>query len=98
VIKVFYDKAAEDIFNGLDTSAARKVCPKELWHIAQRKLDQINRVTRIKDLLIPPGNRFERLKGDRLGQVSIRINDQYRICFLWEDGNAFRVEITDYHK
>ena len=98
MIKVFYDRASEDIFNGLDASVARKVCPKELWHIARRKLDQINRVTQIKDLLIPPGNRLERLKGDRLGQVSVRINDQYRICFSWEDGNAFRVEITDYHK
>jgi proteic killer suppression protein len=98
VIKAFHNKASEDIINGLDSSVARKVCPKELWHIARRKLDQINRVTNALDLQIPPGNRLEHLKGDRSGQLSIRIKDQYCICFLWEDGNAFSVEITDYHK
>jgi proteic killer suppression protein len=98
VIKGFHDRGSEDIFDGVDSSIARKACPKELWHTARRKLDQINRVTNVMDLKLPPGNRLEHLKGDRLGQLSIRINDQYRICFAWEDGNAFSVEITDYHK
>ncbi len=57
----------------------------------------LNRATILQDLLIPPANRLERLKGDRMGQYSIRINSQWRICFEWEDGNAFNVEIVDYH-
>jgi toxin HigB-1 len=60
-------------------------------------LDQINRVGSLGELAVPPGNRLERLRGDRAGQHSIRINQQYRICFRWEDGHAFEVEITDYH-
>lgn len=65
--------------------------------MARRKLDQLNRVTRLGDLAIPPGNRLESLKGQRAGQHSIRINDQFRICFRWENGDAHEVEITDYH-
>jgi toxin HigB-1 len=68
-----------------------------LWPIAQRKLDQLNRARVLEDLRLPPGNRLERLRGDRAGQYSIRINDQYRICFLWESGYADEVEVTDYH-
>jgi proteic killer suppression protein len=60
-------------------------------------MDQINRVHDISHLAIPPGNRLERLRGDRRGQYSIRINDQYRVCFCWEAGYADEVEITDYH-
>ena len=62
----------------------------------RRKLDQINRVRELQDLSIPPGNRLERLRGDRRGQHSIRINQQYRTCFRWEDGHAFEVQIIDY--
>ena len=62
-----------------------------------RKLDQINRVRDIGELAVPPGNRLERLRGNRNGQYSIRINDKYRICFRWEAGYADEVEITDYH-
>jgi len=65
--------------------------------MARRKLDQINRVGQLSDLAIPPGNRLERLSGDRAGQYSIRINDQFRICFLWRGEDADEVEIVDYH-
>jgi proteic killer suppression protein len=97
VIRSFRGQGTENVFDGLDTSAARKVCPRTLWQIARRKLDQINRVREVRELAAPPGNRLERLRRDRTGQYSIRINDQYRICFEWEDGHAHEVEITDYH-
>lgn len=68
-----------------------------LWQVARRKLDQINRVRDLMELAVPRGNRLEQLRGDRGGQHSIRINDQYRICFRWEAGDAHEVEIADYH-
>lgn len=68
-----------------------------LWPAARRKLTQLNRVRELRELNVPPGNRLERLRGDRAGQHSIRINDQYRVCFRWEDGYADDVEVTDYH-
>jgi proteic killer suppression protein len=67
-----------------------------LWAVAWRKLTQINRVQELAELAIPPGNRLELLRGDRAGQYSIRINDQYRVCFHWKDGYADEVEIADY--
>ena len=85
------------MFDGMNSKEARAVCPPELWPVARRKLDQINRVREVAELAAPPGNRLERLRGDRLEQHSIRINDQYRICFHWEAGHADDVEITDYH-
>jgi len=85
------------VYNGVDTPAARKVCPKGIWDIARRKLDQVNRVRTLPELSVPPGNRLERLLGDRKGQHSIRINDQFRVCFRWEASDAHEVEITDYH-
>jgi proteic killer suppression protein len=97
MIKTFRDEATEDIFDGRGSNSARKCCPQSLWAIAQRKLDQINRVKNVSELNVPPGNRLERLSGDRKGQYSIRINQQYRICFLWEEGHAYEVQITDYH-
>lgn len=97
MITSFADIGTEDVFNGLDSAAARRACPRSIWAIARRKLDQIRRVRRLQDLRLPPGNRLEPLQGDRFGQYSIRINRQYRICFRWEDGNAAQVEITDYH-
>jgi toxin HigB-1 len=69
-----------------------------LWSVARRKLDQLNRVRTVEELKIPPGNRLERLRGDRAGQYSIRINEQYRLCFRWESGYADEVEVADYHK
>ena len=71
--------------------------PSGVQRVAQRKLRQLNAVERLQDMGIPPGNRLEKLSGDRRGQFSVRINDQYRICFAWKDGNAFRVAIVDYH-
>lgn len=72
--------------------------PPEILRVAQRKLAILHAVEYIDDLRIPPGNRLEKLKGDREGQYSIRINDQWRICFVWELGQAKKVEIVDYHK
>jgi len=65
--------------------------------VAERKLQMLHRATRLEDLRIPPQNRLEALKGDRKGQWSIRINDQWRVCFVWDDGQVFDVEIVDYH-
>ena len=97
VIRSFANGASEDIFDGLDSRRARAACPRELWPIVRRKLTQLNRVRAVADLRIPPGNRLERLRGNRAGQYSIRVNDQYRVCFRWEDEYADEVEVTDYH-
>lgn len=97
MIHSFRNKGTEDIFDGVDSRAARRLCPKTLWLVARRKLDQINRVKQVANLALPPGNRLERLRGSRKGQYSIRINEQYRICFRWEATYAEEVEITDYH-
>ena len=71
--------------------------PPSLLRVALRKLVQLDAATALDDLRVPPGNRLEKLRGDRAGQHSIRINDQWRICFRWRDGDAFDVEIVDYH-
>lgn len=71
--------------------------PASLRRVALRKLQMLNAAAVLNDLGVPPGNRLERLRGDREGQCSIRINDQYRVCFEWREGNAYNVEITDYH-
>ncbi len=97
MIGSFAHKAAEDIFNGVNSADARKCLPRDLWGIACRKLDQIDSAMDLNDLRVPPGNRLEVLKRDRIGQQSIRINDQYRICFEWENGVASEVAIVDYH-
>jgi toxin HigB-1 len=97
VIRSFKDAATQDIFNGRDTKAARKCCPKELWKIATRELDQLDSVIRLEELRAPPGNRLEALAGKRIGQHSIRINDQYRICFTWSANGPGSVEMVDYH-
>ena len=97
MIKTFKAAGTEDIFDGTASQAARRCCTQSIWPVARRKLDQINRVREINELKVPPGNRLERLKGDRENQYSIRINQQYRICFIWEKGHAYEIEITDYH-
>ena len=97
MIQSFGDKATEDVFNGKNTKAARDVCPRNLWKIAIRKLDQLDSVEQLAELRIPPGNMLEMLMGDRAGQYSIRINAQYRICFRWTEGGPAQVEIVDYH-
>jgi proteic killer suppression protein len=93
----FKDKGTADVFDGEDSKEARKTCPRNLWAVAVRKLDQLNAAATLEDMKIPPGNRLEALKGDRQGQHSIRINDQYRICFAWTAEGPKKVEIVDYH-
>ncbi|OIP25619.1 plasmid maintenance system killer protein [bacterium CG2_30_54_10] len=96
MIKSFHDKGTEDIFDRKNTKEARHICPQQIWRVAQRKLDQINGVVSLESLKIPPGNFLEALKADRIGQHSIRINDKFRISFVWTDDGAENVEITDY--
>jgi len=97
MIESFRDQATEDIFNGFNSKVARKACPRTLWRVAARKLDQLDSVLLLEELKIPPGNRLESLSGDREGEYSIRINEQYRICFMWGETGPYDVEITDYH-
>jgi toxin HigB-1 len=97
VIRSFHDKGTEDIFNRRNSEEARRSCPESLWNVAQRKLDQLNAVVSLESLRIPPGNQLEALRGDRDGQHSVRINDQFRLCFIWTKDGPERVEISDYH-
>jgi proteic killer suppression protein len=97
VIVSFKDRATEDIFNGVNSKAARKACPQTLWRIASRKLDQLDSVQLLEELKVPPGNRLEKLSGSRKTEHSIRLNDQYRICFIWGKSGPKNVEVTDYH-
>jgi toxin HigB-1 len=97
VIRSFKDQGAEDIFYGRNTKEARRSCPQSLWSVALRKLDQLDSADNLDDLRIPPGNRLEALSGDREDQHSIRINDQYRICFTWTENEPNDVEVVDYH-
>jgi proteic killer suppression protein len=93
MIKGFKDKLAEAIFNDLSP----KGFPSDLVKIARRKLLVLNAVTQLSELREPPGNRLEALKGDRQGQHAIRINDQFRLCFVWTSEGPTSVEIVDYH-
>lgn len=93
MIRSFADRNAERIWNG----QLVKRMPLQLQIAARRKLRMLNNATGLADLKAPPGNRLEALKGDRKGQFSIRINDQWRICFHWRDNDAHEVEIADYH-
>jgi len=93
VITVFACGETERIFRG---ERSRKL-PPDIQNTARRKLEYLHRARRLSDLWAPPGNRLEALQGNRAGQHSIRINDQWRICFRWRDGNVERVEIVDYH-
>jgi proteic killer suppression protein len=93
----FHDRGTEDIFNGIDSKAARRTCPSAICAVARRKLNQINQVSVMCDLRAPPNNRLEQLKGDRQGQHSIRTNDQYRVCFRCTEPGATDVELPDYH-
>lgn len=92
MIRSFADVATEQVFH---RRHSRRYAAIE--RVALRKLRQIHTVSAVEDLYEPPGNRLEKLKGDREGQWSLRINDQYRICFRWRDGDAYEVEIVDYH-
>lgn len=93
MIRSFDDKEAQKIWLG---ERSRRL-PADIQQVARRKLRMLNAAAHLDDLRIPPANRLEALKGDRRGQHSIRINDQWRICFRWEDGDATGVEIVDYH-
>ena len=93
MIKSFRDKETEKIFNRYFSGKL----PGNIQNNARKKLVMLDSVTEIEDLRVPPGNRLEALKGDRKGHHSIRINDQWRICFKWKDGNSYDVEIADYH-
>ena len=97
MIKSFRDKGTEDLFDGRDIKRAPKSCPPDLVRAARRKLDQLNQAEVLGDLRAPPRNRLEKLKGEREGQYSIRINDQWRVCFQWTESGAENVEIVDYH-
>ncbi|MBI5633630.1 MAG: type II toxin-antitoxin system RelE/ParE family toxin [Nitrospirae bacterium] len=97
MIKSFCNKGTEDIFDRKNTREARHSCPQQIWRVAQRKLDQLNGVVSLDSLKIPPGNFLEALKDDRKGQHSIRVNEQFRICFVWTEDGVENVEITDYH-
>jgi proteic killer suppression protein len=97
VILDFADQATEDVFHGTRSKAARRCLPAVLWAAAQRKLDRLNRAKEPRDLTDPPGNRLEAMKGDYAGFFSIRVNDQYRIVFRFEGGDARQVRIVDYH-
>ena len=93
----FLGRGTEDVYNGVDSKAARKICPTQLARRARSKLFLIDDAESVRDLQMPPGNRLEELKGNRRGQYSIRINDQFRICFRWTDSGARDAEIIDYH-
>lgn len=97
MIVSFRDQGTEDVYDGVDSRVARRSCPQAIWPVARRKLDQLAAVMRLDALRVPPGNHLEALKGDRQGQHSIRVNGQYRICFVWTDAGPEQVEITDYH-
>ena len=96
MIQSFGDETTADIFRERNTRAARRI-PGELWRAAQRKLKALDAAAWPNDLAIPAGNRLERLKGDQEGRHSIRINDQYRVTFRWEQGHAYEVRVEDYH-
>ena len=96
MIQSFADEVACDIFRNRNTRYARRL-PQNLWRGAQRKLKALDVAARLDDLRIPAGNRLERLKGARSGHHSIRINDQYRVTFRWENGHVHDVGIEDYH-
>ncbi|MBI4098888.1 MAG: type II toxin-antitoxin system RelE/ParE family toxin [Candidatus Magasanikbacteria bacterium] len=93
MIKTFRDRETEKIYH---REVSRKL-PPLIQRIAMRKLWMLNAATDLTDLRVPPGNHLEALAGDRKGQHSIRINQQWRICFFWREGNVYEIEITDYH-
>jgi len=95
VIVSFADDTTRDVFDGANTPAARRL-PKALWPVARRKLDAVATAAGLQDLRIPPGNRLERLSGDRQGRWSIRVNEQYRVTFTFENGHAHDVRCEYY--
>ena len=96
MIRSFADDTTRDIWNGVNSKAARRV-PRAIWPIIQRKLDQVDTVTALGDLRVPPGNRLHALSDDLAGFHAVRVNDQYRIIFRFEGQHAFDVRCADYH-
>lgn len=96
MIASFGDPVTEDLFHGRSTARVRRV-PAEIAPIVLRKLDQINAADRLQDLATPPGNRLEAMRGAWRGRHSIRVNDQWRLVFRWQEGQAFEVRLLDYH-
>ena len=96
MIRTLADDTTRNIWNGVNSKAARRI-PRELWPNIRRKLDQIDAATSLHDLKVPPGNRLHPLGGDMRGLHTVRVNDQYRIVFRFEGGDAFDVRCTDYH-
>ena len=96
MIQSFANQTTADIFRERNTKAARQI-PKDVWRSAQRKLKMLDVAAQLGDLESPPGNRLQALKGQMKGRHSIRVNDQYRVTFRWEDGHAFEVAVEDYH-
>ena len=94
MIKSFADRDTEELWR----TGRNRCLPAALYRVALRKLWMLHNSAALDDLRVPPGNRLEALKGDRKGQFSIRINQQYRVCFLWAEGHAHEVAIVDYHK
>lgn len=94
MIRTFAGKSTKEFW---DTGKSQGMPPANLRRAAKKKLAMLHAAERLEDLRLPPGNKLEALQHDRAGQHSIRINDQFRVCFVWRDGNAFDVEIIDYH-
>ena len=96
MIITFLSEPTRDVYDGLESKQTRRI-PQSIWKVAQRKLDMLNAAHSLNDLKAPPANRLEALKGNLKGKHSIRINDQYRLIFEFRDGNAYEVEVVDYH-
>lgn len=98
MIRSSRDEASADLFDGRATGAAIRRCPVALWPVLARKLDQLNQAYELRDLAAPLGNRLEVLRGDRHGQYSIRVNERFRVCFVWTANGPAEVEVVDYHR
>lgn len=96
MIRTIADDTTRDIWDGVNSKAARRV-PRAIWPVIGRKLDQLDAVTQLEDLRVPPGNRLHALSGDLVGYHAIRVNDQYRVVFRFEGHDAYDVRCTDYH-
>ena len=96
MIQSFADETSAELFRERNTRAARRI-PRQLWRVVQRKLKLVDVAARLEDLAVPAGNRLELLKGDQAGRHSVRVNEQYRVTFRWENGHAHEVRVEDYH-
>lgn len=97
MVKGFRDRATEDLFHGINSKAARRQFPRELWSVMRRRLDALHKAASLQDLSAVPGNRLESLPRTMPGFYSIRVNDRFRLTFQWKDGHAYEVSCEDYH-